>query len=181
MRQRRAPLHQLGAEETEQHGWQDRCEHLLDKLISVLACLLAMIVVAIAVSFWRSWRSTQEQQALEERMHVPFRHEGWEIEELAAYDGTSFPDKPILLAADGRVYNVWRGAHFYAAGKTYNAFAGTDCTRMLAKHILTPETAAEAAEPLSNAALGELAGWISTFELKYTMVGRLKRSSAGAG
>ena len=34
--------------------------------------------------------------------------EYWTLEELREYDGTKDPDGPILIAADGKVYNVYK-------------------------------------------------------------------------
>ena len=160
-----------------QRGWQARCEDVLDAMIRLLSCLLVIIGIGIAVSVWQSWRRVEEEQALEQRMRIPFRPEGWTIEELGEFDGMMFPEKPILLAADGRVYNVWRGANFYGVGGTYQGFAGIDATRMLAKHILQPETPEEAAKPLSQAAKEELASWVATFNHKYEYVGPLRKTN----
>lgn len=97
----------------------------------------------------------------------------WSLAEIAQYDGTD-PTGPLLFAADGDVYNVWKGRNFYGPGCEYNIFAGRDATRLLAKTKLEEETPEEASVPLNVAERAALAGWIFTFKGKYPIVGRLE-------
>lgn len=46
------------------------------------------------------------------------------------YNGTN-PDLPILMAVDGKVYDVSSGERFYAPGKSYAYLAGKDATTPL--------------------------------------------------
>jgi len=96
----------------------------------------------------------------------------WSEEELAQYDGSN-ESGPLLFAADGYVFNVWKGRHFYGPGCEYNIFAGRDATRLLAKSKLEEETPEELEKPLNIAERAALAGWIYTFKTKYDIVGRL--------
>jgi len=48
--------------------------------------------------------------------------------DLAAYDGTD-PDKPILLAINGTIYDVTKGRRHYGPGGSYHFFAGADSSR----------------------------------------------------
>lgn len=100
--------------------------------------------------------------------------EYWTEEDLAPYDGTRDEDGPILFAADGKVFNVYKGRHFYGPGCEYHVFAGKDATRLLAKGILEEETEEEKKKPLNLADRAALAGWMWTFEGKYDVVGELK-------
>ncbi|KAG8955580.1 hypothetical protein FRC04_007571 [Tulasnella sp. 424] len=47
---------------------------------------------------------------------------------LAKYDGTD-PEKPVLLAIDGIVYDVSEGRRTYGPGGSYHQFAGRDAAR----------------------------------------------------
>lgn len=99
--------------------------------------------------------------------------EPWTLEELSRYDGTESDDGPILFAADGIVFNVWKGRNsFYGPGCEYHIFAGRDASRLLAKSKLEEETEEEASKPLNVGERAALAGWIWTFS-KYDKVGRL--------
>jgi len=98
----------------------------------------------------------------------------WVEEELKQYDGNQDPDGPILMAADGKVFNVYKGRHFYGPGCEYHLFAGRDATRLLAKGKLEEETDEEKAKKLNMGERATLKGWLWTFEGKYAVVGELK-------
>jgi len=100
----------------------------------------------------------------------------WTLEELRAYDGKANgeEDGPILLAADGWVFNVYKGRNFYGPGAEYHVMAGRDATRLLAKTRLEEETEHEAAQPLTLAERAALAGWMFTLKNKYEIVGKLE-------
>jgi|EP00979_Chaetoceros_neogracilis_P010995 membrane-associated progesterone receptor component len=98
----------------------------------------------------------------------------WEEEELKQYDGSQDPDGPILMAADGIVFNVYKGRHFYGPGCEYHVFAGRNATRLLAKSKLEEETEEEKAQKLNMAERATLKGWLWTFDGKYEVVGKLK-------
>mmetsp|Transcript_116704 Transcript_116704/g.238736 ORF Transcript_116704/g.238736 Transcript_116704/m.238736 type:complete len:240 (+) Transcript_116704:95-814(+) len=100
--------------------------------------------------------------------------EYWTEPELAPYDGTGDEDGPILLAADGLVFNVYKGRNFYLPGCEYHIFAGRDATRLLAKNKLEEETEEEAKKPLNMADRAFLATWLYTFKGKYDVVGKLE-------
>lgn len=115
-------------------------------------------------------RAEREQLAYIEPRDV------WTKAELAKFDGTDDPTErgPLLFAADGNVYNVWKGRHFYGPGCEYHIFAGRDATRLLAKTKLEEETPEEEKAPLNIAERAALAGWIYTFRGKYDVVGKLQ-------
>jgi membrane-associated progesterone receptor component len=92
--------------------------------------------------------------------------------ELSAFDGKS-PDKPVLLAIRGSIYDVTRGRSFYGAGGPYEMFAGRDCTRALAKMSFADEDFVSDETGLTNGEVKQLEDWIETFESKYTKVGSL--------
>jgi membrane-associated progesterone receptor component len=98
----------------------------------------------------------------------------WKEEELAEYDGTKNEDGPILFAADGLVFNVWKGRNFYGPGGEYHIFAGRDATRLLARTKVEEEIEEEKRKPLNLAERAALAGWVYTFKGKYEVVGKLE-------
>lgn len=100
--------------------------------------------------------------------------EYWTEEELSPYDGSQDEDGPILLAADGLVFNVYKGRNFYLPGCEYHIFAGRDATRLLARNKLEEETEEELQKALSIADRAFLATWIYTFKGKYDIVGKLE-------
>lgn len=92
--------------------------------------------------------------------------------ELRELDGAD-PDKPVLLAIRGVVYDVTRGRSFYGKGGPYGAFAGKDCARALAKDSLEPEDLTGDVAGLTPVELERLEEWIELFEGKYHRLGRL--------
>lgn len=124
----------------------------------------------------RAQEEERYRQYQEERARRAFVEpkEYWTEAELAAYDGTNDPDGPILLAADGLVFNVYKGRNFYGPGGEYHLFAGRDATRFLAKTIVEEETPDESVKPLTMAERAALAAWIFTFKGKYDVVGKLE-------
>ena len=98
----------------------------------------------------------------------------WTEEELAQYNGTQDEDGPILFAADGLVFNVYKGRNFYGPGGEYHIFAGRDATRLLARTRVEEESEEESKIPLTVAERAALAGWMFTFKNKYDIVGKLE-------
>ena len=118
----------------------------------------------------------ENQKLLEEREKLAFveTRETWTVDDIAPYNGSTDEYGPILFAADGEVYNVWKGRHFYGPGCEYHIFAGRDATRLLAKSKLEEETEEEKRKPLTVAEKAALQGWIYTFKNKYEIVGKLE-------
>lgn len=58
------------------------------------------------------------------------------IEELRKYDGTGDEGR-ILVAVNGKVFDVTKGKKFYAPGGPYSAFGGRDASRGLATFSVT--------------------------------------------
>ncbi|UPK90234.1 hypothetical protein LCI18_001169 [Fusarium solani-melongenae] len=50
------------------------------------------------------------------------------LDELKLYDGTD-PDRPLLLAINGTIYDVSNGRRMYGPGGSYHYFAATDAAR----------------------------------------------------
>ena len=130
----------------------------------------------------RRRQNSGEQQRIDEwkeqrrRLAYIEPKEYWKESELKQYDGTNpnNEDGPILFAADGIVFNVWKGRNFYGPGGEYHIFAGRDATRLLARTLVEEETSEDAVKPLTIAERAALAGWIWTFKQKYDIVGKLE-------
>lgn len=151
--------------------------------------LVAAAVVAVGGGAFL-WQSGSEQRARraryaeyeakseadrQERARLAYiaPRETWTETELAEFNGMD-ETGPLLFAADGLVFNVWKGRHFYGPGCQYHVFAGRDATRLLAKTKLEEETPEELMIPLSIGERAALAGWIWTFKSKYEIVGKLE-------
>ena len=100
--------------------------------------------------------------------------DAWRETDLKPYDGKNY-DGPILLAADGLVFNVWKGRHFYAPDGPYHSMAGRDATRQLAKNRLDDDEdyPPDDGAPLTLAEEAALQAWVFSFKNKYDVVGPL--------
>ena len=149
-----------------------------------LHAVLSFVAILVVRWLWQSWRRETAaraawergralEQAREALSHVlPKR--GYTEAELRSYDGVG-ADRPILLAADGKVFNVTRGQHFYGEDNCYHALAGKDATRLLAKGILRAESEEEATKPLQDHELATLKEWVELYETKCAAAARTRR------
>jgi len=96
---------------------------------------------------------------------------------LEKYDGRG--DPRVLLAVEGKVFDVTAGKNFYGPGGPYENFAGHDASRGLAKNsfdddMITPiGKPIDSLEDLTDEERVSLRDWKAHFEGKYLLVGRL--------
>ncbi|XP_058186776.1 membrane steroid-binding protein 2-like [Rhododendron vialii] len=93
-------------------------------------------------------------------------------EQLRAYDGSD-PEKPLLMAIKGQIYDVSRSRMFYGPGGPYALFAGRDASRALALMSFDPKDLTGNIEGLSASELDVLQDWEYKFMEKYVKVGQL--------
>ncbi|KAL6530625.1 Membrane steroid-binding protein 2 [Orobanche minor] len=93
-------------------------------------------------------------------------------EELRAYDGSD-PDKPLLMAIKGQIYDVSRSRMFYGPGGPYALFAGRDASRALALMSFDPKDLTGDIGGLTESELEVLQDWEYKFMEKYVKVGQL--------
>ncbi|KZV48777.1 hypothetical protein F511_17073 [Dorcoceras hygrometricum] len=92
--------------------------------------------------------------------------------ELRAYDGSD-PNKPLLMAIKGQIYDVSRSRMFYGPGGPYALFAGRDASRALALMSFEPKDLTGNIEGLSASELEVLQDWEYKFMEKYVKVGQI--------
>ncbi|KAK1365903.1 hypothetical protein POM88_041464 [Heracleum sosnowskyi] len=94
------------------------------------------------------------------------------VDELRAYDGSD-PNKPLLMAIKGQIYDVSRSRMFYGPGGPYALFAGRDASRALALMSFESKDLTGNIDGLSPDELEVLQDWEYKFMEKYVKVGQV--------
>ncbi|KAM4706949.1 membrane-associated progesterone receptor component 2 [Discoglossus pictus] len=96
------------------------------------------------------------------------------LQQLREYDGTNNPR--ILIAVNGKVFDVTQGSKFYGPEGPYGIFAGRDASRGLATFRLDREALRDEYDDLSDlnaVQMESVREWEMQFKEKYEYVGRL--------
>lgn len=97
-------------------------------------------------------------------------------EELRQYDGSD-PEKPLLMAIKGQIYDVSESRMFYGPGAAYALFAGKDASRALAKMSFESQDLNGDISGLTPMELSALNDWEYKFATKYAKVGTIRRAA----
>lgn len=98
-------------------------------------------------------------------------------DELRQYDGSD-PDKPLLMAIKGQIYDISQSRMFYGPGGPYALFAGKDASRALAKMSFEPQDLTGDVSGLGPFELSALQDWEYKFVSKYVKVGSIKTTGS---
>lgn len=96
------------------------------------------------------------------------------LEQIRQYDGLTGPDKRVLVAVNGKVFDVTKGKRYYGPGGPYAAFAGRDASRALA--IFSVDAIKDDYDDLSDLNTMQMESvreWELQFNERYEYVGRL--------
>ncbi|XP_057481274.1 membrane steroid-binding protein 1-like [Actinidia eriantha] len=96
-------------------------------------------------------------------------------DELKAYDGSD-PEKPLLMAIKGQIYDVSQSRMFYGPGGPYALFAGKDASRALAKMSFEDKDLTGDISDLGPFEIDALQDWEYKFMSKYVKVGTVKKT-----
>ncbi|KAJ8679661.1 hypothetical protein QAD02_015448 [Eretmocerus hayati] len=134
------------------------------------------LVALIALLVYKIFRSkTQPDEPVQQYKELPKIRRDFTVEELRPYDGTG-PDGRILLAVNGNVYDVTKGARFYGPGGTYAAFGGRDASRGLATFSVVPgKDDYDDLSDLTTDEMNSVKEWEEQFKERYEYVGKLLR------
>ncbi|ERL94417.1 membrane-associated progesterone receptor component 1 [Dendroctonus ponderosae] len=134
-----------------------------------------VLLSLIAFLVYRIIKSRQDEQRTEpEEKPIPkMKKKDFTVAELKNYDGTQ-EDGRVLMAVNGRVYDVTKGKRFYGPGGPYAAFAGRDASRGLATFNVTAGgDQYDDLSDLSTLEMDSVREWETQFNEKYDYVGRL--------
>jgi len=112
----------------QQQQQQQQSQFLSDFIAEIVKNPLNLALVGvIAILVYKIVKSrTRPEETIQEVKKLPKLRRDFTIEELTKYDGKG-PDGRILVAVNGSVYDVTRGARFYGPGESSPGhFASTD-------------------------------------------------------
>lgn len=132
------------------------------------------LVGVIAILVYKIVKSrTRAEEPVQEVKKLPKLRRDFAIEELTKYDGKG-PDGRILVAVNGSVYDVTRGAKFYGPGGPYEAFGGRDASRALARFAVDAATDKyDDLSDLNTTEMNSIKEWEEQFKERYDYVGKL--------
>ncbi|KAL0099909.1 hypothetical protein PUN28_019979 [Cardiocondyla obscurior] len=132
------------------------------------------LVGVIAILVYKIVKSrTRTEEPVQEVKKLPKLRRDFAIEDLTKYDGKG-PDGRILVAVNGSVYDVTRGAKFYGPGGPYEAFGGRDASRALAKFAVDAATDKyDDLSDLNTTEMNSIKEWEEQFKERYDYVGKL--------
>jgi len=106
---------------------------------------------------------------------LPKLRKDFTVAELKQYDGNG-PDGRILVAVNGKVFDVTKGRRFYGPGGPYSAFGGRDASRGLATFsVVSSKDEYDDLSDLNTVEMESVREWEMQFTEKYDYVGRLLR------
>ncbi|XP_063231992.1 membrane-associated progesterone receptor component 1-like [Bacillus rossius redtenbacheri] len=145
----------------------------------VLASPLNLLLVAL-VSFLAykllTGRQREYEPPAEPSPELPRLRRDFTPRELRQFDGSG-PDGRLLVAVNGKVFDVTRGKRFYGPGGPYAAFAGRDASRGLATFSVVggKEDEYDDLSDLDKMEMDSVREWEESFQDKYEYVGKLLR------
>ncbi|KYN34867.1 Membrane-associated progesterone receptor component 2, partial [Trachymyrmex septentrionalis] len=159
----------------QQQQQQQQSQFLLDFISEIVKNPLNLALVGvIAILVYKIFKSrTRPEEPVQEVKKLPKLRRDFTIEELTKYDGKG-PDGRILVAVNGSVYDVTRGARFYGPGGPYEAFGGRDASRALARfEVVAATDKYDDLSDLNTTEMNSINEWEEQFKERYDYVGKL--------
>ncbi|XP_067012537.1 membrane-associated progesterone receptor component 1 isoform X1 [Anabrus simplex] len=144
---------------------------LLEIIRSPINIALVAVITLLVYKILKSRKAVPE--TVEVEPELPKLRKDFTVEELKQYDGHG-PDGRILIAVNGKVFDVTKGKRFYGPGGPYSAFAGRDASRGLATFsVVSSKDEYDDLSDLNTMEMESVREWEMQFKEKYEYVGRL--------
>lgn len=146
---------------------------LSEVFLSPLNVVLTSVCVYLIYKIFFSRQHSRSAQVKREPELPPMKKRDMTPEEIRKYDGTG-EDGRVLVAVNGKVFDVTKGRNFYGPGGPYHAFAGHDASRGLATFsVERPKDGYDDLSDLNPMEMESVREWEMQFTEKYHYVGRL--------
>lgn len=172
MAENKVPPPSMTQESAAAESYLDLLSAFLSEIIHspVNLALVGIIAVLVYKIFKSRSRSDEVAQPVKQ---LPKIRRDFTVEELKEYNGTG-PDGRILVAVNGNVYDVTKGARFYGPGGPYAAFGGRDASRGLATFSVVPgKDDYDDLSDLNTDEMNSVKEWEEQFKERYDYVGKL--------
>lgn len=148
-------------------SWSGLISEMLTPVNVVLALVCSYLAYKIFLAKQQSSRDARKKEL------PPMKKRDMTLSEIRQYDGTG-ADGRVLVAVNGKVFDVTKGKHFYGPGGPYHAFAGHDASRGLATFsVESPKEEYDDLSDLNPMQMESVREWEMQFTEKYHYVGRL--------
>ncbi|KAK9509772.1 hypothetical protein O3M35_007010 [Rhynocoris fuscipes] len=135
-----------------------------------------ILVTIITILVYKIFKNRQTSLTVVEHVEPELpkmKKRDFTLEELKQYDGHG-PDGRILVAVNGKVFDVTRGKKFYGPGGPYAAFGGRDASRGLATFSVTGgKDEYDDLSDLNSMEMESVREWEAQFTERYDYVGKL--------
>ncbi|XP_011499923.1 PREDICTED: membrane-associated progesterone receptor component 1-like [Ceratosolen solmsi marchali] len=151
--------------------WEFICSFFNEIISSPINLALVAIIAWLVYKIFQN-KPKQEEPAQVIKELAKIKRD-FTLEELKEYNGTG-PDGRILVAVNGNVYDVTKGANFYGPDGPYAALGGRDASRCLATFSIDlGKDEYDDLSDLNTEDMNSIIEWEEQFKESYDYVGKL--------